>query len=93
MTIQDVPQEEFSYFRFVLKEKERANFVSIRVTPCANAAGTVSDPDLYVSNKYSGLVAVDRDNYIWRSTNVGTEQVPLLNVIHCHIHFAAGMTL
>lgn len=75
VTVNDVAQNEFCFFRFVLKD--RTSFVSIRVTPQGNATGTASDPDLYVSNKYSGLVAVDRDNYIWRSTNVGLDQVDI----------------
>ena len=82
VAIEDIPQEEFCYFRFVLKEKEQSNFLSFRVTPRNNAAGTASDPDLYVSNKYAGLVAVDRDNFIWRSTNVGPEQVNRSGYFH-----------
>mmetsp|Transcript_33205 Transcript_33205/g.61905 ORF Transcript_33205/g.61905 Transcript_33205/m.61905 type:complete len:928 (-) Transcript_33205:600-3383(-) len=75
LTVHDVPQEEFCYFRFVLKD--RSSFMSIRLVPCPNSTGTASDPDLYVSNKYAGLVSVDRDNYIWRSTNIGLDQVDI----------------
>ena len=75
VTIRDVPQEEFCHFRFSLKDKDRGQFVSIRLAPLTTAAGTASDPDLYVSNKYAGLVGVDRDSYIWRSTNIGVDQV------------------
>jgi hypothetical protein len=47
-------------------------------------AGGVSDPDLYISNKYCGLVRVDGDNYLWRGTKVGADQVTplLLSIIH-----------
>lgn len=73
VTVRDVPQDEICFFRFVLKD--RAALLSVRLQPLSNAAGSASDPDLYVSNKYAGLVAVDRDNYIWRSTNIGLDQV------------------
>jgi hypothetical protein len=78
--VSDVPQDEFCCFRLVLRD--RAHLLSVRLAPRPNAAGTPSDPDLYVSNKHAGLVAVDRDNYIWRSTNSGLDQV------HIYIHYS-----
>lgn len=72
----DIPQGEMRFYRFVLPDRDRnSSLVTVRLVPLLSAAGTASDPDLHISNKYAGLVAVDRDNYIWRSTNIGLDQV------------------
>ena len=39
--------------------------------------GPIGDPDLFVSNKHNGMVAVSKDNYIWKSTNVGADRVDI----------------
>jgi hypothetical protein len=79
---------EFSYFRFLLQDPSQ--LISIRVKSLRGETadrqtdsvdllsgenGEESDPDIYVTNKYSGLVRVDRNNYIWRSAMIGSDQV------------------
>lgn len=67
---------EFTYFRFLLQDP--SHLVSIRVNSIRNDNNEESDPDIYVSNKYSGLVQVNQENYIWRSAMIGSDQVSKL---------------
>mmetsp|Transcript_15109 Transcript_15109/g.22727 ORF Transcript_15109/g.22727 Transcript_15109/m.22727 type:complete len:774 (-) Transcript_15109:140-2461(-) len=66
---------EFTYFRYVLKEP--SHMISIRVKPLGDTGSANCDPDLYVSNKYSGLVCVDTETYLWRSTKIGEDQIDI----------------
>jgi hypothetical protein len=96
---------EFSYFRFLLQDT--SHLLSIRVNSLrgirpyflihlnltSGENGEESDPDIYVSNKYSGLVRVNRDNYIWRSAMIGSDQVRIsfwnvrsLNALQIDVH-------
>lgn len=66
---------EFVYFRFLLQDPSL--LVSIRVNSLRNDNNEESDPDIYISNKYAGLVQVNHENYIWRSAMIGSDQVYL----------------
>jgi hypothetical protein len=66
---------EFAYYRFVCQDPEK--LVSIRVKPLSDENGPIGDPDLYVTNKYEGLVAVTKDNCVWRSVNVGADRIDI----------------
>ena len=67
----------FKYYRFVCQEKQK--LVSIRVNAITKPGdySTYEGIDLYVTNQYDGLVAVGRDNYVWRSANSQSSRVDI----------------
>lgn len=78
-----VAANEFKFYRFV--NHDPAKLVTIRVRPLVSAPGAVGgktapagDPDLYVTNRYSGFVALTKDTALWRSTTVGVDRVDIL---------------
>lgn len=62
--------------RFVRKEPSK--LVSIVVKPLnGENADTVSDPDLYVTNQFDGLVGVTKENFTWVCSSVGSARVDI----------------
>jgi hypothetical protein len=70
-----VENGEFAYYRFVCQDRRK--LVSIRAKPLRDENGPIGDPDLYLSNKFDGLVAVTKDNCVWKSTNVGADRLDI----------------
>lgn len=67
---------EFSYYRFT--STSTTQLITIRAKPVFDASNSpIGDPDLYVTNRYNGLVAVDKENFVWKSTNVGADRVDI----------------
>lgn len=78
-----VAANEFSYYRFV--NTDPSKLMTVRVKPLLSLSNTpnekgspIGDPDLYVTNRYSGFIAVDKENAIWKSTNAGADRVDIL---------------
>lgn len=74
---------EFKFYRYVCHDPSK--LITIRVRPVMSSPtssegkGTpIGDPDLYVTNRYSGFVALSKDNAIWKSTTVGVDRVDIL---------------
>jgi hypothetical protein len=67
----------FKFYRFVCQEKQK--LISIRVNTITKPGdvSTYEGVDLYVTNQYDGLVAVGRDNYVWRSSNTVASRVDI----------------
>lgn len=70
---------EFSYFRF--RNRDPTKLVTIRAIPVNDERGPIGDPDLYVSNRFGGMLPVTKDTFVWKSTNVGADRY---GSITCH---------
>jgi hypothetical protein len=57
--------------------KDPSQLLSIKVLSLPDENGVVGDADVYVSNKYDGLIGVTKQNYIWRSATVGNCRVDI----------------
>ena len=68
-------QNEFSYFRF--HRSNPSALVSIRARPLLDERGPIGDPDVFVTNRHDGLVGVNKENWIWKSTNVGSDRIDI----------------
>ena len=75
---------EFSYYRFTLTDP--AKLLTVRVHPLHDGSASAStgaiyspsgDPDLFVTNRYNGMVGVTRDNWVWRSCSVGADRIDI----------------
>eukprot|EP01038_Epipyxis_sp_PR26KG_P005834 gene5834-8049_t len=67
---------EYAYYRFV--NTDPAKLVTIQVKPLFDDFGTaIGDPDLYVTNRFDGLVGITKDNYIWKSTCVDNDRIEI----------------
>ena len=73
--IGSVALNKFVFFRYTLQDPSM--LLSIRVSPVADAMGNACDPDLYVTNRHNGLVAVDRTTAQWSSTQSGCDRVDI----------------
>ena len=57
--------------------------VSIFVRPTVDRSKThkvsvpTGDPDLYVTNKFEGLVCANKESYTWKSTNSGSDRIDI----------------
>eukprot|EP00607_Mallomonas_marina_P005451 CAMPEP_0182426556 /NCGR_PEP_ID=MMETSP1167-20130531/13041_1 /TAXON_ID=2988 /ORGANISM="Mallomonas Sp, Strain CCMP3275" /LENGTH=817 /DNA_ID=CAMNT_0024608059 /DNA_START=38 /DNA_END=2488 /DNA_ORIENTATION=+ len=68
---------EFTFYRYTCPQPSN-QLITIRVTPGQDDSGCcIGDPDLYVTNRYGGQVEVSKDNYVWKSTNVGRDRVDI----------------
>jgi hypothetical protein len=64
---------DMCYYRFVADDPWQ--MITISVAPKAGSSG---DPDLYVTNRFQGQVAVTRDNYVWSCVSSGTSRIDIL---------------
>jgi hypothetical protein len=64
---------DMCYYRFVADDPRQ--IITISVAPKAGSSG---DPDLYVTNRFQGQVAVTRDNYVWSCASSGTSRIDIL---------------
>jgi hypothetical protein len=69
----EVAANEFDYYRFVVMDV--LSVVSIKVRSLQTELD--GDPDIYVTNRHEGLVGTTRDNYVWRSTEVGADRLDI----------------
>lgn len=68
-------KNEFMYFRYIHYNTDK--LLSIRVMPISEKSVYPGDPDLFVSNRFKGLVNVTSTNFVWRSYNIGTDQIDI----------------
>lgn len=66
---------EFAYYRFALTNPK--HLITIRTKPIFDDRGPIGDPDLYVTNRFEGLVGVTKENFSWKSTNVGPDRIDI----------------
>lgn len=66
---------EFAYYRFALANPK--HLITIRTKPIFDDRGPIGDPDLYVTNRFEGLVGVTKENFSWKSTNVGPDRIDI----------------
>ena len=67
---------EYAYYRFVNTDPFR-KLVTIKAWPTCDEYGPIGDPDLFVTNKFEGLVGVTKEDYVWKSTNVGSDRIDI----------------
>jgi hypothetical protein len=68
---------EMCQYRFVAGDHHQ--MVSITAVPVnASGSGAHSDPDLYVTNRFNGQVAVSKHNYVWSNVNLGVSRIDIL---------------
>jgi hypothetical protein len=60
---------EFKFYRFVCQEKQKMIRITVKTTKTENLDNFRSSDcmDMYVTNAYHGLVAVGKENYVWKS--------------------------
>lgn len=53
--------------------------LSIVLSSLTDDEGTaIGDADLYVTNRFGGLVAASKENYVWKSVNAGTDRLNIM---------------
>ena len=59
----------FQFYRFVCQEKHKMIRISVKSTKAQNPDNFSSSEylDMYVTNAYHGLVAVGKENCVWKS--------------------------
>jgi hypothetical protein len=68
---------EICQYRFIVGDHHQ--MVTITASPVnASGSGAHSDPDLYVTNRFNGQVAVSKQNYIWSNVNLGVSRIDIL---------------
>jgi hypothetical protein len=60
-----------------IKNNDKSNNRNNINNNSTNNNNSYGDPDLYITNKYEGLVGVTRDLFTWRSTNTGSDRVDI----------------
>lgn len=60
---------EFKFYRFVCQEKQKMIRITVKTTKSENLDNFRSSEcmDMYVTNAYHGLVAVGKENCVWKS--------------------------
>jgi hypothetical protein len=60
---------EFKYYRFVCQEKQKMIRITVKTTKTEKLDNFRSSEcmDMYVTNAYHGLVAVGKENCVWKS--------------------------
>ena len=69
---------EMVCYRFVTSDPR--HMISITATPVNHAENSSysSDPDLYVTNRCNGQLAVTKENAVWSNTSLGTSCINIL---------------
>ena len=73
--------DEMIYYRFMITDPKQ--MVSIFARPTVNSerghkgSHPIGDPDLYVTNKFEGLVCANKDSYTWKSINSGSDRIDI----------------
>ena len=67
----------FKFYRFVCQEKQKLISIRVNTVTKPGETSTYEGVDLYVTNQYNGLVAVGRDNYVWRGSSAVASRVEI----------------
>jgi hypothetical protein len=75
--INNIHRNEIKYFRYTHNNPE--NVLIIYITPIVSNNNQndmlSSDPDIYITNRYNGLINVTKTNYVWNSNNMISNQI------------------
>lgn len=74
---------EMCYYRFVASDPNHMISITAAAVPLNTGSGSgsgaaLSDPDVYVTNRYGGQLPVSRENSVWSSVTQGSSRLEIL---------------
>ena len=66
-----VGSDEMVFFRYVVSDSNKLVSVLVR------AIGGSGDPDVYVTNKFEGLIGATKESYTWKSQHSGNDRIDI----------------